>query len=97
MRSFKGQVYFSKQFSLVDVHDYYENKGIYTVEQVNDNTLFVDSKDGYSFSVQLTNYNDYVLFSLTRVARKNLWRYLVQQSPHSRFVAVCGRKKHRLT
>ena len=32
-----------------------------------------------------------------RVARKNLWRYLVQQSPHSRFVAVCGRKKHRLT
>ena len=35
------------------------------VEQVNDNTLFVDSKDGYSFSVQLTNYNDYVLFSLT--------------------------------
>ncbi|MEE1016737.1 MAG: hypothetical protein U0L27_03590 [Ruminococcus sp.] len=29
---FKGQVYFSKQFSLVDVHDYYESKGIYTVE-----------------------------------------------------------------
>ena len=69
MRSFKGQVYFSKQFSLVDVRDYYESKGIYTIEQVNDNTLFVDSKDGYSFSVQLTNYNDYVLFSLTE--RKN--------------------------
>ena len=34
---FKGQVYFSKQFSLVDVHGYYESKGIYTVEQVNDN------------------------------------------------------------
>ena len=31
---FKGQVYFSKQFSLVDVHGYYESKGIYTVEQV---------------------------------------------------------------
>jgi hypothetical protein len=29
---FKGQVYFSKQFSLVDVHGYYESKGIYTVE-----------------------------------------------------------------
>ena len=28
---FKGQVYFSKQFSLVDVHGYYESKGIYTV------------------------------------------------------------------
>lgn len=62
---FKGQVYFSKQFSLVDVHGYYESKGIYTAEQLNDNTLFVDSKDGYSFSVQLTDYNDYVLFSLT--------------------------------
>ena len=62
---FKGQVYFSKQFSLVDVRDYYESKGIYTIEQVNDNTLFVDSKDGYSFSVQLTDYNDYVIFSLT--------------------------------
>ncbi len=47
---FKGQVYFSKQFSLADVRDYYKSKGIYTVEQVNDNTLFVDSKDGYSFS-----------------------------------------------
>ena len=34
---FNGQVYFSKQFSLVDVHDYYESKGIYTVEQVYDN------------------------------------------------------------
>ena len=66
---FKGQVYFSKQFSLADVRDYYKSKGIYTVEQVNDNTLFVDSKDGYTFSVQLTNYNDYVLFSLTE--RKN--------------------------
>ena len=65
MRSFKGQVYFSKQFSLADVRDYYKSKGIYTVEQVNDNTLFVDSKDGYSFSVKLNDYNDYVLFSLT--------------------------------
>ena len=62
---FKGQVYFSKQFSLADVRDYYKSKGIYTVEQVNDNTLFVDSKDGYSFSVKLNDYNDYVLFSLT--------------------------------
>ena len=66
---FKGQVYFSKQFSLVDVRDDYKSKGIYTVEQVNDNTLFVDSKDGYSFSVKLNDYNDYVLFSLTE--RKN--------------------------
>ena len=68
---FKGQVYFSKQFSLVDVHDYYESKGIYTVEQVNDNTLFVDSKDGYSFSVQLTDYNDYVLFSLIWIIKSS--------------------------
>ena len=68
---FNGQVYFSKQFSLVDVHDYYESKGIYTVEQVNDNTLFVDSKDGYSFSVQLTDYNDYVLFSLIWIIKSS--------------------------
>ena len=65
MRSFKGQVYFSKQFSLVDVHDYYESKGIYTIEQINDDTLLVVSKDDYSFSVQLNDYNDYVSFSLT--------------------------------
>ena len=68
---FEGQVYFSKQFSLVDVHGYYESKGIYTVEQVNDNTLFVDSKDGYSFSVQLTDYNDYVLFSLIWIIKSS--------------------------
>lgn len=66
---FKGEVYSSKQFSLVDVHDYYESKGIYTVEQINDNMLLVYGEDGYLFSVQVLDYNDYALFSLKE--RKN--------------------------
>ena len=61
---FKGEIYFSKQFTLADVREYYEEKGLYTVKETEENRLDMECKDGYSFSVQIAEYDNYSLFIL---------------------------------